>query len=583
MRLTRTHLIIPLVAVGLLTFEGCGSSTNSLPPKSPRPVTAMRLEQSAPPQSFVVSGVVSSWKTEEIGFEVGGRVEWVLEPGKYVGAPITAQDGTEINAGLALAQLDPASYEVAKEREQAALDVAKLNLEAAEIQLNQTIKADKASTQSDFELAETELNRMKQLEAQRAISAAELESAQNRFDIQQARLRAIEAQEGQAKVEKATAEANVRSAEQRLKDAKRNLRNTQLFASYRGQISEVHVVPGSVVSAGSPVLTLQMMDPIKIEFEVSAEQSRQIQRRLQVPVSFLKPDGSRGVENAIVHVVDPSADPSTRTFTVTLLMLNQQYVPESVNSGGAVARTEDIWPIDLNSVVGTPAGTKLFEENSIHEDENGKFVWVLDKTRRKQTLPEKLHVSKAYVNVSDAAIPFLGNWKFTIGTFVEPLPEEDLRLVTGKLNLPEDPSTWDGKSAVFDSGSQWMLRPGDLVSMDLDTGKKQSGWFVPIQAIYEESGYKYLFVVRDGKAKRMEVMAELPDKLDLESVVEIKPLEGQNFGPDMEIVVGGVHFLKDGDAIRVTEKLPGVNEEFGPASASTSVEADKTNTPEKAQ
>ncbi|MEM7479151.1 MAG: hypothetical protein AAF483_29555 [Planctomycetota bacterium] len=78
--------------------------------------------------------------------------------------------------------------------EQAALDVARLNLEAAEIQLNQTLKADKASTQSDFELAQAELNRMKQLEAQRAIAQAELESAQNRFDIQQARLRAIEAQ-----------------------------------------------------------------------------------------------------------------------------------------------------------------------------------------------------------------------------------------------------------------------------------------------------------------------------------------------------------------------------------------------------
>ncbi|MEM7479150.1 MAG: HlyD family efflux transporter periplasmic adaptor subunit [Planctomycetota bacterium] len=362
----------------------------------------------------------------------------------------------------------------------------------------------------------------------------------------------------------------------------RNLKNTQLFGSYRGQISEVHVVPGSVVSAGSPVLTLQMMDPIKIEFEVSAEQSRQIQRRLQVPVTYLKPDGSRGEEIAIVHVVDPSADPSTRTFTVTLLMLNQQYVPESVASSGAVARTEDIWPVDLNSVVGTPEGTKLFEEKSIHEDENGKFVWVLDKARRKQTLPEKLEVSKAYVNVSDAAIPFLGNWKFTIGTFRDPLPDENLRLVTSKLILPDDLAAWDGKSAVFDSGSQWMLRPGDLVSMDLDTGKKQNGWFVPIQAIYEESGYKYLFVSQDGKAKRMEVMAELPDKLDLDSVVEIKPLEGQNFGPDMDIVVGGVHFLKDGDAIRVTEKLPGAGERAASASASAEAGIDATTAPEKA-
>ncbi|MEC8553673.1 MAG: hypothetical protein VXZ82_01585 [Planctomycetota bacterium] len=81
-------------------------------------------------------------KKEEISFEVGGRVEWVLEPGKYVEVrlPGTDKDSDALDDDRQLAQLYPGDHEAAKQREQAAFDVAELNLEAAQIQLTEHYK-----------------------------------------------------------------------------------------------------------------------------------------------------------------------------------------------------------------------------------------------------------------------------------------------------------------------------------------------------------------------------------------------------------------------------------------------------------
>jgi multidrug resistance efflux pump len=76
----------------------------------------------------------------------------------------------------------------------------------------------------------------------------------------------------------------VLQANQSLRDAQRNLEDCTLYSSFRGQVAEVSVVPGSVVKAGEPVVTLQMMDPIKIEMEVSAQQSRRLRRTDVHPV-----------------------------------------------------------------------------------------------------------------------------------------------------------------------------------------------------------------------------------------------------------------------------------------------------------
>ncbi|WP_149494698.1 HlyD family efflux transporter periplasmic adaptor subunit [Roseiconus lacunae] len=551
--------------VGILAFCGCSKSEPDLPPKSPRPVTAMEVTKFVPENSFTVSGSVTSWKTEQIGFEVRGRVMWVLEPGRNIEGRTVDVDGTIIQEGTPLAALDPEQYEVAVDSAQASLEAAQLDSQVIAERISESIPADIRSAEADLKLAKNEFDRIAQLRKSNAASISEYEDAANRIATEEARLDRLKASSSQAKVELKAAEARVKAAKQTLRNAQRDLENTVLYGSYPGQISEVDVVPGSVVSAGAPVLTLQMINPIKVEIEVSAEQSRSLERRRQLSVSFVMPDGEPAERNAMVYNVSPSADPSTRTFSVSLLIMNEQYrSPLSQIPGGeAYARTEDIWPMKLNKIIGAPENILLVEENSIDHDDSGDYVWVATNARFGERLQEVTKVRRHYITVLDAKIPFLGNWVFrpvifnTVDSTDSPTVNQE-SLIIGELEFPAgDRNRWDGESVVVDGGPHWMLRPGDLANASLSDGKPKLGYYIPVEAIYQESGRTYVFVVEDGRAKKTEVRTELPDNLDTGSLVLIESTDQGDFPDGTQIVVGGVHFLMDGERVNViTSELP---------------------------
>ena len=61
-----------------------------------------------------------------------------------------------------------------------------------------------------------------------------------------------------------------------MKQAELNLKKCTLRAPYDGRVAEVHVIPGGYVQPGTPVVTLLLMDPIKVTVAVSAQTDRQL-------------------------------------------------------------------------------------------------------------------------------------------------------------------------------------------------------------------------------------------------------------------------------------------------------------------
>ena len=545
------------VVVMIFSIIGCQKRSQKFPEKAPRPVTVLPLRQSVPESNFIVSGYVKSWKTENIGFEVSGRLQFVLEPGENIEGQIRDSDGNLLQQGTPLAKIDPARYQVAVESAKASLDVAKLDKEVIQIRITDTIPKDIETARADVKLAQTNYDRLKSLRTQNAVSQSEFDNAANRLETETARLSNLESSQKQANTELRAAEARVKNAQQTLEDAERNLRNTTLYASYRGQISAVDVVPGSVVSTGSPILTLQMMDPIKIEIEVSAELSREIQRRRQIPITFSLPDGTKQNQNAFVHLVDPSADPSTRTFTVTLLFKNQQYRPALPKRllSLPIARTQHVWPLNISQIIGQKNGLFFIEENAIETDGDTSYVWLIPGVKLGDTLAEVVTIRKEKIKASAVRIPFLGNWFFRQVTFENPdIPETGI--VAGKLEFPSiDRAQWDSKTLFIDSGNQWLLRPGDLVSVNIKPESTKPGMFVPIEAIYDDAGEAFIFVENNGVAKKTKIKARLPEKLETGSLIRIEPVAQTELAEGMRIVVGGVHYLNDGDSINVVEVL----------------------------
>lgn len=89
------------------------------------------------------------------------------------------------------------------------------------------------------------------------------------------------------------------------------------------------------------------------------------------------------------------------------------------------------------------------------------------------------------------------------------------------------------------------LRPGLFLNIELTVQQRPDGMIVPEDAIDPVADKAFVFVVRDGRAQRLEVRlgARLPG--------EVEVLEGLR--PDDKVVVRGLQRLRNGVAVQVTE------------------------------
>ena len=562
-RSSRSTASVPFwIALSALAISGgCGDSQTVSVEKAPRPVSVISLESGIPSTSRQVSASVTSWKTEQIGFEVAGRVKWVLEPGEEIEGRVFDLTGNPVTTGTALGQIDPERYQLSVEAAKAQVEVAELQKAGIQVNLTSGIPADLEAARADLELAQVEYDRNRRLVAQNATAQADLDRSAAELRTSKARIATLEAQTKQTEAELKSAVASIKQAEQNFKDAQRNLDDTTLYSSFRGQVADVHVVPGSVVSQGSPVLTIQMMDPIRVEVELSAELSRTIRKRHVLPVSITMQDGSIQRREGFVYTISPSADPSTRTFTLTLLVLNEKVasaMPDAYDSEN-MARTSDIWRMDFEFLPDLPDGTYFIDKKAIRQDEQGHYVWKCLNAQVHGDIPEILEVAKMRVTPGDLSVPFLGNWVFQTVTVDDRDFDPQANLFVGELIVDSgSPDDWNGSQVMVDRGGQWMLRPGDLVSVDLSESDSTPGYHIPMEAIYEESGSTYVFVAEESDsktvAKRLEVNVLPADELGVGTLRQITPKSPDDLAEGKLIIVGGVHFLHDGDLVRISQR-----------------------------
>ncbi|MEM6366474.1 MAG: HlyD family efflux transporter periplasmic adaptor subunit, partial [Planctomycetota bacterium] len=320
------------------------------------------LIQQLPPNAALVTASAAAWKTEDLGFEVSGRVEFVVDQNAEIEGRTFDASGKLIIAGTPIARIESERYELAVATAKAAVARAEQDLAVAQTDLDETIPAQIDAANASVELARVEYDRSKRLRAQNAGSQSDVDSARASFQNAAAELKQLIASEKSQKAQIESYTSAVLQAQQDLRDAERDLEDCTLYSSFRGKVAETSVVPGSMVSAGAPVVTLQMMDPIKVELEVSGEQSRKLQRTQALPVYVTMPDGRIQVTEGFLHQIDPSADELTRTFTLTILVLNK---PLAKKTPSNLATTRDVWRVDLPFIPGAKPGDLYVEESSI--------------------------------------------------------------------------------------------------------------------------------------------------------------------------------------------------------------------------
>ncbi len=501
-----------LTAVLAMT-AGCEQQIHSSTMKT-RPVTVIELSQQDFARERTLTGVVGLYREEDIGFEIDGRVTTVLNEGLEVSGPAFNEQGDLIRQGDPIAAMESARYGSQVGALQARLDAARRNLQAVDAQVT---------------LAQQTLKRQKAILAEGAGAQQAVDDAQSAFD--------------QATAQLAAQRATVQEVTQRLDTATEDLGDAVLFAPFSGRITKVHISEGAVVQAGMPIVTLTLMDPVRIQVEVSADDERDIETGDRAVIWPKDPlhDGERMPVNAIVFEKSAVADPALRTFRIDMIARNLRRHVDQLNPELAGLPIIDDWLPVVREYQGEE-GPMFVSVDSILRDDDGSYVLRLpgvsfhsggERSVVGKHMPEKVRVmlGDQYTTVV--------TWTFRSIVPNETLAEGDF------LILNPLPSYVDG---VAGGRPQWLLRPRDLIPVQFSLSTTTPGFYVPNRAITLVGNSEAVYVVEDGVAIARPVSVH-------ESFEELRRIEGEGITNSANVIVGGVHYVSDGQPVTVTEAL----------------------------
>jgi membrane fusion protein (multidrug efflux system) len=262
-------MITMLILVAGLILGGCAEKTSG-PPPMPE-VAVVTIQPKPVVMTTELPGRTAAYLIAEVRPQVGGIIQKRM-----------FQEGSNVNAGQALFQIDPALYEAALARSEA-------NLAAIQLKANRLreLLADKAVSQQECDDAAAAL---KQIQA----------------DIQTARI---------------------------------NLKYTMITAPISGRIGRSSVTVGALVTAQQPLAlaTIQQMNPMYVDVSQSTADILRLRRQLQKgqldqnnknqqKVRLVMDDGTEYPLKGTLQFRDVTVDPTTGSVILRIVFPNPKGV-----------------------------------------------------------------------------------------------------------------------------------------------------------------------------------------------------------------------------------------------------------------
>ena len=282
---TRTSMIAAGVAATLL-LAGCNEqkAAQSNAPAVKTEVSAMALH----PQSVAITAELPGRTAAYLIAEVRPQVGGIIRSRNF-------KEGSEVNAGDVLYEIDPASY-------QASYDSATAALQKAE---------------GAVPSAQSKVDRYKSLTAQDAVSKQNLDDALSTL---------------------AQANADVASARAALETARINLDYTKMRAPIGGRVDASAVTVGALVTAEqtTALTTIRQLDPINVDVTQSSTNLLEFRRAIadgrlktsgdNVSVHLTLEDGSQYKQTGKLEFAESSVAEAVGTITVRAVFPNPDRV-----------------------------------------------------------------------------------------------------------------------------------------------------------------------------------------------------------------------------------------------------------------
>ncbi len=281
--------------------------------------TYLWWQQQQAAAELVLSGNVDI-REVNLSFRVGGRLQ-----------QLQVDEGAQIKAGQVLGRLDDAPQRNAVADAAAALAA----LQARQSLMHQGYRAeDVAQARAALDARQAVLTdaraawqRQQELAGSGAAAVKALDAARSAHDQAQAQYQAAQQQyqalsKGYRPQEVAEVDANVQRAQAQLAAARLQLADTVLSAPANGIILTRAVEPGSMLAAGSTVLTLSLSQPVWVRAYVAEPQLGQAQPGRKV---WIYRDGRSQPYAAVVGFVSPTAEFTPKNVETTDLRTAQVY------------------------------------------------------------------------------------------------------------------------------------------------------------------------------------------------------------------------------------------------------------------
>ena len=262
-------------------MAGCSKKQEAPHAQQAPQVVVFTVNPAALPMSAELPGRTNAYQVADVRPQVGGLIQKRL----FV-------EGSDVKAGTALYQIDPATYQAAYNSAKAALSKAKANLLTA---------GPKAT-------------RYKELVAIEGVSRQEYDDAVAAFE---------------------QAKADVEAATAALETANINLKYSTVTAPISGRTSRSTVTAGALVTAGQAqaLTTVQQLDPIYVDVTQSSTELLRLRRQMadgslkkvgegQAKVDLILPDGSKYSEPGKLQFAGVSVDPTTGNVVLRALFPN---------------------------------------------------------------------------------------------------------------------------------------------------------------------------------------------------------------------------------------------------------------------
>jgi len=368
--------LLALVAVGA---AGCGSEppATAQQPAPARSTAASRETRVVPAaatrvaRTVVATGALAAEDQTVLGAKVPGRL-----------AEITVDLGSRVRKGDTVARIDASDYRLRLEQAQAGLQQARARLglptEGASDHFTPEDTALVRQARAVLDEARLTRDRMEKLWEQQLVARAQVDTAVAAHQVAEGRYQdAVE--------EVRNRHAVIAQRRSELELARQQLSDTALVSPMDGAVSQRQASVGEYVAAGTPVVTLVRVHPLRLRLAVPEREAADVRVGQLVRLTV---EGDATVYDGRVARLAPAITEQNRTLLVEAEVPN----PRGILRPGAFAKAQIVTAADERVILVPASAIVTFAGiEKVLTVENGKVVEKRVQTGRREG--DRVHIA----------------------------------------------------------------------------------------------------------------------------------------------------------------------------------------------